>query len=145
MSSSRVHINKIKKQLNFKERNYIKKKKSKPNKLEQRIYDIISSLNLKYEREYQIPNTMKFYDIYLPDYNTLIEIDGSYWHKKDLSECKTRIQKHNFFNDISKDKLAFKFGYKLIRILENQNNEEVRRQLITEFNLKFNTNNLFEF
>jgi very-short-patch-repair endonuclease len=145
MSSSKSHIKKIQRHLDFKEKNYIRKKKSKPNKLEQRVYDVVSSLNLKFEREYQIPNTTKFYDIYLPDYNVLIEIDGSYWHKKDLTECKTRIQKRNFFNDIAKDKLAFKFGYRLIRILEKETDPEIVKILIKELNIKNTTNDLFEF
>ena len=145
MTKSKNQVNKIKRHLDFKEKNYIRKKKSKPNKLESRVYNVVASLNLKFEREYQIPNTSKFYDIYLPDYNVLIEIDGSYWHKKDLIECKTKIQKRNFFNDITKDKLAFKFGYRLIRILENQNDQEITKILIKELNIKNTTNDLFEF
>ena len=100
--------------------------------------------NIKFVRQFKPFKDRRFAcDFYLPDYNVLIEIDGSYWHKKDLTECKTKIQKRNFFNDITKDKLAFKFGYRLIRILEKETDQEIIKILIKELNIKNTTNDLF--
>ncbi len=96
-------------------------KNKAPNQFELSIYEILEKEHIEYEREYQIPGTSKFYDLYLPKYNTLIELDGDFWHPIDILEAKTAIQKRNFRNDIFKNKLAFKYGFRLIRIRQSEN------------------------
>ena len=91
-------------------------KKKGPNKFEQRLYNILETENIKYTPQYELKG--KFYDAYLPDYNTLLEFDGVFWHKETLAECVYPIQKRNFKNDKRKNWIAKNNGYKLIRIKE---------------------------
>lgn len=63
----------------------------------------------------------KWYDFYIPKFNLLIEIDGTYWHGKNIEtkdlnkqQWKTRV------NDKFKNILAKKRGFKLLRIWSDQ-------------------------
>ena len=56
------------------------------------------------------------FDFYLPDENTLIEIDGEFFHPTKLEDCKYPMQFHNFERDIKKTKIAEKNGFILKRI-----------------------------
>jgi len=98
---------------------YYNRKKVKPNKFEQFIYNLLSTANITFEREYQIPTTLKYYDAYIPSINTLLEFDGSYYHKKNILECVNKMQIKNFYNDIKKTNLASIHGYKLVRLRED--------------------------
>lgn len=62
----------------------------------------------------------KIYDAYLPDFNLIIEIDGTFWHPTSLSECKYEFQKKSYFNDLEKENLLKQKGIKLMRIRENE-------------------------
>jgi very-short-patch-repair endonuclease len=96
---------------------YKKKKFFKlPNKFENRMYLILDTENIKYERQYEVSG--KYYDAYLPEYNTLLEFDGDYFHKQTYKECIYPIQKRNLKNDRKKNWIAENNGYKLIRIRE---------------------------
>lgn len=46
------------------------------------VNSILKDLNINYINEYQIGGFL--FDIYLPDYNILIEIDGDYWHSNPI-------------------------------------------------------------
>jgi very-short-patch-repair endonuclease len=77
----------------------------------------------------------KCYDFLIND-KTLIEVDGIYWHAKEYYEQKTEyndlsdVQKSNILNDKIKDNIAYAFGYKLIRIWEDEiNNEKISKIL----------------
>jgi very-short-patch-repair endonuclease len=62
----------------------------------------------------------KIYDFYEPISNTLFEVDGTYWHGKDvLYEDKNPMQKRAARNDEYKDVLAKGFGYKIERVWES--------------------------
>lgn len=87
-----------------------------PNKFERRMYLILDTENIKYVPQYEISG--KYYDAYLPDYNTLLEFDGFYFHKQTYKECIYPVQKRNLKNDKKKDCIAENNGYKLIRIKE---------------------------
>jgi hypothetical protein len=56
------------------------------------------------------------FDFYLPDENTLIEIDGEFFHPIKLEDCNYPIQFHNFERDIKKTKIAETNGFVLKRI-----------------------------
>ena len=65
----------------------------------------------------------KWYDFYLPEFNLLVEIDGTYWHGKEVEtkelnkqQWKTRL------NDKFKNILAKSRGYKLLRIWSDEIN-----------------------
>jgi len=89
-------------------------KNSGTNMFESRLYNVLKSENIKFIPQYEVNG--KFYDAYLPDYNTLIEFDGDFWHKESMDECIYPVQKRNFKNDRKKDFIAKTNGYKLIRI-----------------------------
>ena len=96
---------------------YKKKKLLKlPNKFESRIHLVLDNENIKYTTQYELCG--KYYDVYLPEYNTLLELDGDYFHKETYKECVYPIQKRNLKNDRKKDLIAKNNGYKLIRIKE---------------------------
>lgn len=92
-----------------------------PNKFEISIKNILKSENIKFEMPFKIG--FKYFDFYLPDYNVLIECDGIFYHPLTEEECKYDLQKKNFKNDIKKNKLAEKKGYKLLRIREDDPNK----------------------
>lgn len=80
------------------------------------MYLILDTEEIKYERQYEVSG--KYYDAYLPEYNTLLEFDGDYFHKQTYKECIYPIQKRNLKNDKKKNLIAENNGYKLIRIKE---------------------------
>lgn len=128
------------------------------NKLQKRIsnsnFNISSNLELNfiekyikpyiqdYKRQYYIPEIKQFCDIFLPESNTIIEINGSYWH------CDRRIYVNGPINDIQKEKIKkdeikYNFlnnnGYHLIVIWEYdiKNNIDKVKKIIEQL---FNTN-----
>lgn len=76
----------------------------------------LDSLNIQYETQFKIDN--KYYDFYLPGFNKLIEVDGSYWHGFDIKESFYADQFINFNNDIKKNIIASQHGYNLNRVWE---------------------------
>ena len=103
-------------------------KKNSPNKFEQNLYDMLKSENIKYVPQYEVDN--KFYDAYIPEYNTLIEFDGNFWHKNTLKECVYPIQIQNFKNDIHKNEIAINNGYKILRIKESECISSIKNLLL---------------
>jgi len=89
------------------------------NKAEGRVAIYLNSRLITY-REFRIEN--RFFDFYLPDFNTLIERDGQQhypkvWLKKNIFEMgKNQSYKSTQKNDKYKRDLAMKNGYKLARI-----------------------------
>lgn len=90
------------------------------------ICEYLQIKNINFVQEYSVQwlNIKKYYDFYLPSYNTLIEYDGDYWHKNSLEECENDLQINNYKNDRLKDRIAHELGYKLIRITGNNKNIE---------------------
>jgi G:T-mismatch repair DNA endonuclease (very short patch repair protein) len=65
----------------------------------------------------------KIYDIFIPKSNTLIEVDGVFWHSKGINYDDMNIhQKRRYENDMKKNNIAEKNGYKLIRVWEDEIN-----------------------
>ena len=63
----------------------------------------------------------KWYDFYLPKYNLLIEIDGTYWHGKDIPTAKLNNQQWKTrINDRLKNYIAKERGYRLKRIWSDE-------------------------
>lgn len=79
----------------------------------------IKNNGIKFQTPFVLEN--KIYDLYLPVYNILIEVDGCYWHSKNvpLSEMNSQ-QLRRWKNDRYKDTLARKRGYKLLRVWEDE-------------------------
>lgn len=93
-------------------------KNIKHSKLETRIFDKFKKSGLQCIDQFEIDGY--YYDIYLPKYNILIEIDGEFWHPKSLAECEYPFQKTNYFKDIRKNEICEKLNIKLIRIRESE-------------------------
>lgn len=94
--------------------------KGNPSKLEYTFASILESLNINFIHQYHVDGFE--YDFYLPDTNTLIEIDGDYWHANPIKYTKdtlNNVQKKNLGLDKLKNQLAESKGYTLLRFWEN--------------------------
>jgi len=85
---------------------------------ERLLQDFFENSNIDFHYDYPVcwNNIKKRYDFFLPEYNTLIEFDGHFWHKQTIAECEYEFQKENLKNDLLKNKIAEDLGYRLIRI-----------------------------
>lgn len=76
---------------------------------------------------------MKIFDFFLPQINTLIEVDGTYFHAHpDIYTEQNSMQKRNVKNDKFKDVLARGLGYKIERVWEKdlkENYEGVKKKI----------------
>jgi len=92
-------------------------------KPEQETKRLLRSLKVKYISNFKViyKSSVKFYDIFIPSLNLLIEVDGIYWHAKELKMSQMNdTQQHNRKNDKLKNKIAKNMGYKLVRIWEDE-------------------------
>lgn len=88
-------------------------------KPELKMQSRLQTAKIKFQTPFVVEN--KIYDLYLPDYNTIIEIDGCYWHSKNIPISQmNKHQLRRWKNDRFKDILAHKHGYKLLRIWEDE-------------------------
>ena len=80
--------------------------RAKMNYPEQVTYDWLIQNNIQFEhqKEFILDNKKRFVDFYIPSINLFIEIDGEYWHPIGNEADKT------------KDEIAIKHGYKILRI-----------------------------
>jgi len=100
--------------------NFIQCKRKGLNKLEIKGNKILDNLNMKYETQYLINNKICV-DIYIKDYNLIIQWDGNYWHGKNIEYDKLDIrQKKRRDLDISQDKYLKKCGYNILRFWEDE-------------------------
>ena len=114
-------------------------------KLEDRFAkDFLDKLGLVYETQYKAESIGRYYDFYLPASNTIIEVDGDYYHSYGLLyEQMSPMQKKNKRVDEQKDKWARERGINLIRIWEhdiNKNPSKVLSMLkekLSEYSLKY--------
>lgn len=68
------------------------------------VYALLDSQNIKFKKEFQFPNSKKRYDFYLPDYQTIIEVNGIQ-HYVQTSNTWGSLQKQQY-NDIYKKEFA---------------------------------------
>ena len=114
-------------------------------KLEDRFAkDFLDKLGIVYETQYKAESIGRFYDFYLPASNTIIEVDGDYYHSYGLLyEQMSPMQKKNKRVDEQKDKWAREHNINLIRIWEhdiNKNPSKVLNMLkekLSEYSLKY--------
>lgn len=85
--------------------------------------EILNEIGISYVFQKPIPwkrGWKKWYDFYIPEFNLLIEVDGIYWHGKNLIYDHLNAQQiQTRDNDILKNKLAFTSGFNLERIWED--------------------------
>jgi len=81
---------------------------------------ILEENNINYKKQFRLGN--RLFDFYLPDYNILIEVDGIFYHGKNIKDedLKYDIQKKSRKIDKLKDKIALDNGYKLFRVWEDE-------------------------
>ncbi len=104
-----------------------KYKKFKDTKGELQLKEYLKNLNIDYIHQYRIYDEenkkSRLFDFYLPKYNILIEVDGTYYH------CKPErypngpiniVQKEKIEIDKQKNKLAKRLNYKLIRVWDDE-------------------------
>lgn len=92
-------------------------------KPEMKVKEILSLNNIEFTQQYFISyeNKIYFYDFYLPQYNLLIEVDGSYWHgNPKFYEKLNETQNHAQKNDQIKNQIAKEKCFKLIRIWDSE-------------------------
>lgn len=115
-------------------------------KLEDRFAkDFLDKLNIVYQTQFKAESIGRYYDFYCPASNTIIEIDGDYFHSYGLLyEQMSPMQKKNKRVDEQKDKWAREHGINLIRIWEhdiNKNPTQVMNMLkekLSEYSVKYN-------
>jgi hypothetical protein len=92
-------------------------KSSLEQKFESRLVDLkipyIHNYKISYRPQDALADRYKYYDFYLPKFNKLVELHGTYWHPKKLNENLSELQIKNYHNDIFKQQLAMNRGYEL--------------------------------
>lgn len=79
---------------------------------------MLKSMGVFYIPQYELDG--RYFDAFLPDYNTLIEFDGTFWHPQSIDECKYDFQFKNMDVDKLKNDIAKNSGFRLIRIREEK-------------------------
>lgn len=92
-------------------------------KLEDKFaHEFLDKLGVYYERQFKANEIGRYYD-FLVEHEILIEVDGDYYHGKDLVyENMNPMQKRNHKVDEIKNKWANEHKYILLRIWENDIN-----------------------
>ena len=120
-----THLNLLKTDMEYR-KNYFNSwnssAKSRNTKPERLVKFILDNNKIIYEFQYQLDN--KSFDFYIPEKNLLIEVDGVYWHSKNLRKNEMNaMQIRHHHNDIIKNKLAKKSNYNIIRVWEDEIDE----------------------
>ena len=92
--------------------------------LEQIVADLLDDLKIEFEREKPLKYLQgwRYFDFHLIEHGLLIEVDGAYWHGDNQKPSYVAMMAKK--NDMIKNWLAKKEGYKLIIIKEKQLKEE---------------------
>ena len=92
--------------------------------LERMVADMLDDLKIEYEREKPLKylKGYRYYDFNLIDYNILIEVDGAYWHDSQGKASYAILMAKK--NDVTKNWLAKKEGFTMLRIKEKELTEE---------------------
>jgi very-short-patch-repair endonuclease len=117
----------------------IKTDQNHSSKLEEKFKIILDILDIKYQHSFYVKSIKAFYDFYLPEHNTIIEVDGDFWHcnPKNFPIAEYTTQQKNIIRDKEKNQWALDNGYKLLRFWEDDINNNIKqvKQILLE-NLK---------
>lgn len=107
------------------------KKRSSLNKIEQKVYDILKRLNVKFEAQLEID---KYNVDFLVNDKYIIECYGDFWH------CNPNKYKSSYFNkgkkktakdiwgrDLERKKKFEELGYKFIHLWETDINDSPKK------------------
>ena len=115
-----------------------KQPKQKGTKPELAFAKLLEKSNIEYKFQYPLQwkrGWKKWYDFYIPKYNMLIEVDGTYWHGREVKTADLNEQQWNTRrNDRLKNYLSKVRGYKLKRIWSNEINSLSYSKLIKLLN-----------
>ena len=83
------------------------------------VQNLLKKNNIEFVTPFVFEN--KIFDLYIPKYNVIIEVDGCYWHSKNVKvENMDKQQFRRWKNDRFKENLVKKNNMKLIRIWEDE-------------------------
>jgi len=108
----------------------------KDTKPELKMKEILNSLNIPFEHQFRLENHL--FDFHILNTNTLIEVDGDYWHGNPKKYSKlSKKQKENKQRDIKHSITAKDNGFVLLRFWQSDiltNTEEVKIELLNWIN-----------
>lgn len=118
-----------------------RKKQRHVSGLESYFEKFLKEMKIEYIRQFRLKNNgiLYFYDFYIPSKNTVIEVDGDYWHCNPSKFILENLPKYiQDYKTIEKTKEAYLLenGYNIIRFWEDDivNNEDnVKKRLNDEF------------
>lgn len=104
----------------------------KNTKPELKFKEYLEQNKINFFQQYKLIN--KYYDFYLSEYNLLVEVDGDYWHGKDILDENLLglSQKKNRKNDKYKNELAKEHKINLLRIWETDINNNTFKEILNE-------------
>ncbi len=86
-------------------------------KAETALVTALKTLGYRLTTQLQLEN--RYFDIFLIDHQLLIESDGRYWHRTDEQKS----------NDEYKTKLAQKYGYQLLRVVNDNKSNDIQNAI----------------
>ena len=105
--------------------------------IEEKTKTILESNGVVFQTQYSIQSEegSKIYDFRIPSSNTLIEVDGDFWHGNPLiypEETLLEVQRINKKNDLFKTNLATRLGFRLLRFWEHEvKNPDFEKKLLS--------------
>jgi very-short-patch-repair endonuclease len=84
-----------------------------PSKLELDVLAEFRLFGVEAVGQYRPDGCSFVYDIYLPEYQTLVEVDGEYWHYSEMAKEKGVAEQ-----DAEKDDWALSNGFDIVRLPE---------------------------
>jgi len=88
-----------------------------PTSIEKIVYDFLLSKGIIFEKQ-RLVNGKFLVDVYIPSTNTIIEVDGCYWHGCKICGFLKRNKK-----DKAENAYLIKCGYNLLRLPEHEIND----------------------
>ena len=98
-------------------------------KTEKIYYDYINEIGLNHKSQYRIKNIARV-DDYWTDYNTVVQVDGCYFHNCFIHYPNTFKERRE--RDEKQDRQLRTLGYKILRIWEHDINNGNYKKLIAE-------------
>ena len=94
-------------------------------KLEEKFArDFLDTLGVKYMYQFKAESIGRYFDFFIPESRLIIEIDGIYWHSKDVEyDDMNPTQKHNKRVDEQKNHWCKINCYPILRIWEDDINK----------------------
>lgn len=133
--------------------NKANKGKVHQSKLENKIDDCLIDMKIEYIKQYIITygNKCYFYDFFIKSINTIIEVNGDYWHANPIKykpdhKFRGYTAEEKWTKDKDKCNKAIENGHNIIYIWENEikklKKEEIIKYLIIKLQIYSNEDNI---